>query len=381
MSVQILTSLNRAILAVAFLTTPLLVQAEPNAEDATELRRQIEIRDRQIEDLSGRLEDLESRVEKIEDPAARDDPSDSEVVAEELEIEDTSQNDRLIASAFEQTLIERGGLLLPWRTYSIQAGLTYVHSSAENIVIDGFTIFPILVIGDIVSEKVDRDLGLLTLTGRVGLPWDSQLELRVPYGFLRFRSASADGEESDRTDAGIGDVEIALSHQLYRSKGIWPDLLASVAWKFDTGQNPFKADESEIFVGTGYQSANISLTGVKVVDPVVYFVGGNYTYNFSTYERIGKFEPSYSAGFNIGMAIALNLNTSLSLAYDQQFTAKSKLNGDKIPGSYSTVGVLSIGSTFSFRDYLSLDFSVGIGVTSDSPDALIRINVPFTGRF
>ncbi len=379
------------LLALVLVATLPSSRAEGDTEDTAELQRQIELRDRQIEGLSERLEELETRVEQIEEPSggdeapevptASEEPSHPEAAGEDLAPADARENERLIASAFEQTLIERGGLLLPWRSYSIQAGLTYVHSSAENIIIDGFTIFPVLVVGDIVSEKVDRNLELLTLTGRVGLPWDSQLELRVPYGFLRYRSASADGEEIDRTDAGIGDVELALSHQLYRSDGTWPDLLASFAWKFDTGQNPFKAEDSEIFVGTGYQSANLSLTGVKVVDPVVYFAGGSYTYNLSTHERVGKFEPSYSAGFNVGMAIALNLNTSLSLAYDQQFTGKSKLDGDEIPGSYSTVGVVSFGSTFSFRDYLSLDFTVGVGVTSDSPDVLVTINLPFRGRF
>ncbi len=342
-----------------------------------------------IEELSDRLERLENRVERIE-PIDSEEPGENAVVPEQMEIQragerleksDDSYKDRLIEQAFERTLIERGGLLLPWRSFSIEPSMTYIHSSSENIVIDGFTVVSVLIIGDIVSEKVDRDLALFNLVTRIGLPWDSQFELRVPYGMQRYRSFSADGEEVDVTDANFGDVEVVLSHQLYRSHGEWPDLLASAGWKFDSGRSPFHAKGNQIFVGTGYHSLNLSVTGVKVIDPVVYFGGGSYTYNLPTHERIGTFKPGYSLGFNLGMAIALNLNTALSLSYDQRFTMKSSLDNDEIPGSYITTGVFSVGSTYSVTDTLTVDFSLGIGVTSDSPDVLFRISLPWRGRF
>ena len=344
-----------------------------------------------IEELSGRLDRLENRVERIE-PIDSEEPGENAVVPEQTEIQraselleesDDSYKNRLIEQAFERTLIERGGLLLPWRSFSIEPSMTYIHSSSENIVIDGFTVAGVLIIGDIVSEKVDRDLALFNLVTRIGLPWDSQFELRVPYGLQRYRSFSfsADDEEVDLKDANLGDVEVVLSHQLYRSHGEWPDLLASAGWKFDSGRSPFHAKENQIFVGTGYHSLNLSVTGVKVIDPVVYFVGGSYTYNLPTHERIGTFEPGYSLGFNLGMAIALNLNTALSLSYDQKFTMKSSFDNNEIPGSYSTTGVFSVGSTYSVTDTLTIDFSLGIGVTSDSPDVLFRISLPWRRRF
>ncbi|MEE8165597.1 MAG: hypothetical protein V3T64_08510, partial [Myxococcota bacterium] len=336
--------------------------------ELSELRQELEQRDRMIEELSERLERLENRVERIE-PIDGEEKREDAVVPEQTEIQragelleesDDSHKDRLIEQAFERTLIERGGLLLPWRSFSIEPSMTYIHSSSDNIVVDGFTIFPVLVVGDIVSEKVDRDLALFNLVTRIGLPWDSQFELRVPYGAQRLRSFSADGEEVDVTDANFGDVEVVLSHQLYRSDGKWPDLLASAGWKFDSGRSPFHAEESQIYVGTGYHSLNLSVTGVKVIDPVVYFAGASYTYNLTTHERIGKFAPGYSLGFDLGMAIALNLNTALSLSYDQQFTMKSSLDNDEIPGSFITTGVFSVGSTYSFTDTLTIDFSLGI---------------------
>ena len=73
-----------------------------------------------------------------------------------------------------------------------------------------------------------------------------------------------------------------------------------------------------------------------MVDPVVYFLGFNYGFNLPTSESIGRYNPGDSYGLNLGMAIALNLSSSLSFSYDQKYTSRSRLNGEDIPGSYLT---------------------------------------------
>jgi len=364
-------------------------------DDATELREQLAAKDVVIRQLANRLEELERRVNQIESKATGREPdivmsasiiaeplqgAVTEVAPEQISLSDSREQDRMIRSAFERTLIDRGGLLLPAGTFDIEPSISYVHSSWENIVIDGFTILPVLVVGDIKSERVTRSLSLLNLTARIGLPWDMQAEIRIPYGHLQLRSHSADGEEIGFSDNGVGDIELALSTQLYQSSGMWPDLMASLRWKSHTGDNPFNAAEGDIFVGSGYESANLSFTAVKVVDPVVYFAGLNYTYNDSTKQEFGKLDPGDNWGFSLGMAVALNLNNSLSFAYDQQFTGRSTLDGQVIPGSYATTGVFSIGTAFSFSDNLTVDMSLGIGVTEDSPDLLFSVSVPIRGE-
>lgn len=383
-----------------------------------DLRAELLERERQISALTDRLIKLEARIDRIESGNA-DLPDSAEVKLAlrpgETQI-DTSkvaappgsgsagqndqdgvvgtgnsvsladdeipylEQDRLIRSALEDTLIRRGGLLLPVWAYSLEPSLSYIQSSSENIVVDGFTIFPVLVVGDIVSERVVRDLTVFNLTYRLGLPWNTQLELRVPYGHQKFRSFSADGTEEKLNDNGLGDIEVGLSTQLYQGRGRWPDVEASLRYKSDSGKNPFEAIDGDIFVGTGYDSFNVLLTAVKVNDPVVYFGGVDYTWNQKSTQSIGQFDPGDSWGFNLGMALALNLNNSLSFAYDQRFTQKSRLNGSKIPGSYSTTGIFSVGSTYSLTDTTSVDFSLGIGVTEDSPDLLVSMTVPIRGQ-
>jgi long-subunit fatty acid transport protein len=123
------------------------------------------------------------------------------------------------------------------------------------------------------------------------------------------------------------------------------------------------------------------LSTVKVVDPVVYFGGLNYTKNYGTREEFGYFEAGDSWGFNIGMAIALNLNNSLSLAYDQQFSSRSELDDTGIPDSYFTTGVFSVGSSYTFGSGTTLDLKLGIGLTKDSPDVILSTALPFRGDF
>ena len=368
--------------------------AGPSAPANGELRQELKARDQLIDDLVSRIEALERRVQELEGDqapavAAQTDTQRlaeaAAVVAtassEDLPKSDPREQEVLIRRAFEQTLIDRGGLLLSAGLWNLEPSFSYIHSSRDEIFIDGFAIFPVLVVGDIVSRHVQRDLNVVTGTARLGLPKDFQIEARLPFGYSQIRTFSADNTEEKVSDSGIGDLELSLSKQLYRSRGKWPDLLTSLRWKFATGDNPFRVTDADTYTGSGYESLGLSLSTVKVVDPVVYFGGLNYIHNYGTSEEIGHFEPGDSWGFNMGMAIALNLNNSLSLAYDQQFSRRSNLDGIGIPDSYFTTGVFSIGSSYTFSSGTTLDLKLGIGLTEDSPDVIFSTALPFRGDF
>lgn len=103
----------------------------------------------------------------------------------------------------------------------------------------------------------------------------------------------------------MGDFGIGFSRQLTRGNEAWPDLLGSLRYQSDTGTSPFDIDpEESIATGTGFDSLNLAITGVKVVDPVVYFGSVTYTRNFGTDEMLGRYDPGDSTGISLGMAIA-----------------------------------------------------------------------------
>lgn len=309
-------------------------------------------------------------------PADRQEPSTGDAAGLMPTPEDQNP---LIQAAFQRTLIERGGLLLPPRTIDIDTAVRYVNSSSERIVIDGFTILPVLVVGDIVSERVRRDFTEVAATARFGLPHDLQVDIRVPYARQKQNVITAESQETADAESGFGDAEIALSRQLRHSGGKGPDLLGSLRLKTTTGENPLALDGALVF-GTGYPSLTASVTAVKVLDPAVLFGGLSYTKTYSAHTQAGELSAGNSYGFNVGLAIALNLDTSLSFAYEQQFVRRSYLDAQAILGSDLSTGVFSIGASIGRGDSSSLNFSMGAGVTEDSPDLVLSFSAPLRKR-
>lgn len=246
--------------------------AETDTKPATtidDLKRAIILRDKIIRDLLIRMNKLEKKVEgaeggqetapdtsqagesapgDLQQPAEAEglqQPADSEAEesaqqAPELSDEERKEQERLVRAAFERTLIERGGLLLPWRRIEIEPSVTFIHSSVDRIVIDGFTIENTVTIGDIFSERVRRDVWFFNGTLRMGLPWDTQAEIVVPYTLRSRNVQTASNEERSEDEAGIGDVQISLSHQFLRSKGWLPDILGCLRWKTRPGSDPYR---------------------------------------------------------------------------------------------------------------------------------------------
>lgn len=391
------------------------VQPSPEApglrQELEELKRALLVRDQVIRNLARRIEALEAQlaapdlalsppaeaaaptgqtaaaapVEEDEAPGPEEAPV-AEEVAEEVAAAARAERraqDRLVRAAFEQTLIDRGGLLLPTWTLEVEPGLSYTHSSSDQIVIDGFTILPVLVVGDIVNERVRSDIVQGTLTTRLGLPWDLQVEARLPFGYQQRQVITAENEEA-RTDVfGLGDLELGVSHQILRAGGNWvPDLLASLRWKSTTGRDPFDTQAADSLVlGSGFHSLSGAVTAVRVVDPVVFFGGLSYTYNHPTEAAFGRFDPGDSIGAQAGLAIALNLDTSVSFAFDQQFSVASEVDGTDVPGSSLVTSTFAVGASYALSPDLTFDFAVRIGLSEDSPDVQLNLSLPLRFRF
>ena len=281
------------------------------------------------------------------------------------------------SAAFERRLIQRGGLLLPPYTWELEPSMSYSHSSSDHVVIDGFTVAQVLVVGDIFNERVDRDIYQAALTTRLGLPGDSQVELRVPYARVHEKVYNAQSEESSSSTTALGDIELAYSHQFRRGSDSEASILGSLRWKMATGDDPFKVDQHTASFGSGYHSLQASSTAIMTSDPVVFFGSLSYTANLPVNESAGRIDPGDSYGFQAGVALSLNMDTSLSIGWEQRFTQNTEVDGQEIPGSYLNSGSLAFGvshTTFSGRTY---DISTNIGLTRDSPDAQITLAVPF----
>jgi len=234
---------------------------------------------------------------------------------------------------------------LPPGTVEMDNGVSYYNSTSDRLQIDGFTIYPVLIVGDIKSERSERDIVLSSLTTRLGLSHGFQLDVLVPYGYDAERTVSADNKKTSQRYLGIGDVELGLTRQLRRSRGRGVDLLGAFRWKTTTGTDPYDITSPQpVTLGTGFRSLQGSLTAVKASDPLVFFGSLSYAANLSATKRIpttaangqtqmtpASVNPGDTIGFQMGTALAVNPEASLNFSLDQKFTRSTSLNGVSLP--------------------------------------------------
>jgi hypothetical protein len=202
--------------------------------------------------------------------------------------------------------------------------------------------------------------------------------VRAPWVYEDDSRLTGDGEEIKDSDSGPGDLEIAFSHDLPQFFGPGgPQLLASLRWKMVTARDPFGLGEGEIPFGSGFQTLSASLTAVSVLDPVVFFGTLSYTDALAANKGGTRIDPGDSIDLQLGLALALNLDTSVSVTFDQSFTDRTRVTGEEVPGTYVNNGTLSIGVTRTFPSGRSLDTALTIGLSQDSPDLQLGFSMPF----
>ena len=140
--------------------------------------------------------------------------------------------------------------------------------------------------------------------------------------------------------------------------------------------------------GSGFYSLQPGVTWLYPSDPVVFFGNLSYLHNFARHnvsrtvllggkEPLGTVRVGDIADVSIGMGLALNDKASISIGYDQSFVGITKQNGKTVPGSAKSVlGTLLIGGSYRFNDKRSMNFTLGVGVTRDTPDATVTVRVP-----
>ncbi|KAF0219111.1 MAG: hypothetical protein FD174_2197 [Geobacteraceae bacterium] len=330
-------------------------------------------RDEMINDLLRRMEMLEKEIRSLQGGAEKIFlPSEAAPAPPPGKAD---EEERIAQAALERTLIERSGILLPHGTLEIEPSLTFAHASSDNISIDGVTL-DFLAIGKIISDKIRRNILIPALTFRLGLQNDFQVETKFPLRYDSQRTLKGDNTERTKESFGLGDIELALSHQLLREKGWVPDILGSLRWKTDTGHSPFSLGTDELALGTGFHALQFMLTAVKVKEPAAFFGSLLYTINFPVSKAEGRVSPGDTYGINLGLALALNLDTSINFIWEQRFTDSAELDGVKIPGTALYPGNFRVGATYTFTPSVALDASIVIGLTRDAPDVQAIVAIP-----
>lgn len=375
-------------------------QEKPAAVDSLkELQSAIVKRDRVIEELVQRVSALEKEVQVLkvnetsagsrgsaEEPA----PVSTAQAVRAAPSNEYDKEERLARAALDRALISHGSLLLPPGTVEVDNGISYYNSSSDRLQIDGFTVYPVLIVGDIVSERSERDILLSSVTTRLGLPRDFQLDVRVPYGYQSERVVTADNKKTSQRFLGLGDVELGLTKEFHRGHGQGVDLLGAFRWKSTTGPDPYDVTSPQpATLGSGFESLQGSLTVVKSSDPLVFFGSLSYAANLSATKQVqtidtngqsqtipANLNPGDTIGFQVGTALAVNPEASLNFALDQRFTRSTSLNGKSLPGTYLSEAVFHVGTSYIYAPGRSVDLGLGIGLSRGAPNFQFSVNFP-----
>lgn len=375
---------------------PPLLQDPITATINQRLQDALRERDAIIRNLLERVQELEWRVNggfttAPKSVAARPAPTRVDAAAAVNSVVANSGYDaeeRQASQALDQALIVRGGLLLPPGTIEMDNSVSYFSSSYDHLSVNGFALLPILVVGDITSQRTRKDLVLPTFTTRLGLPYKFQFESYIPYGYELNRTVDTNNVQTSQSTFGMGDVAFGLSRQLTFEHGRVPDLLANVRFKTMTGVDSFNLNSSQTALGTGFNAVQGNLTAAKSNDPVVFFGNLSYTANLNGTHSIpdaanpgqmipGHFEPGDAIGFQLGSILALNPETSMTIGWDQRFTRATTLNGQVIPASYLVEGSLRLGASYLYAPGRTIDLSFGVGLTPDTPNLQFSVAFPF----
>ncbi len=349
------------------------------AEDAVtrdEVLALLKDRDAAIIELQHTVRDLAARLEAAErsiDPTAPPrepppklpggDPATPEVQQGFARLE---VDEQAAQRALERTLVQGGALLLPtWRMqFSPSFASALNQFDFPDVVPDGDA----SVLG---STNVERTVFTTNLNMRLGLPFDSQLELGLPYQRVdeeirtRIQGVLV-GQTSTRSGNGIGSLQVGLAKTLLRERGWRPDVVGRITWNTGSGD---RMDDGVTLSG-GFESVGASLTFIKRSDPLVFF--GSVSYG--TVFKEEEIEPGDQFAFSFGTALAVSPTSSLFASISNQFIAETKFGGEQIDGSDITAATLSLGvSTIVSRGFL-LNLTTGFGLSENAPDFSIGLS-------
>jgi hypothetical protein len=274
-------------------------------------------------------------------------------------------DEEAVDRALERTLVQEGVLLLPFGQAEIEPSFNYTRRDVE---------FPTVFNGFVAEQKVRRNEFENTATLRVGLPFDSQVEVGVPYNYVDQSVVNtvngAPQDHDDESGHGFGDVSVGLAKTLLQESGggWWPDLVGRVTWDADTG----KTQDNGVFLGGGFNEVAGSLTAVKRQDPLAFVAGASYAKTFEN----DNLEPGDELTFSTGTVLAASPETSLSFFFNQTFTDDSKFDGENIDGSDQVIGTLSIGAATILGRNVLLSITGDVGLTDDAPDYAIGVALP-----
>jgi len=316
-------------------------------------------------------------------------------------------------------IFDQPGVLTPRGTLVLEPSLQTGYYANDRVALIGYTVIPAILIGLVDVRQVKTTSVTAALAARYGVANRFELELKVPYMYIRGDTVSREiftGAAQDSVFSadgnGLGDIELTARYQLPNSGADRPFYVLWLRYKTRTGKDLFEVTTDcvtrcvanatgtglplELPTGSGFASLQPGVTWMYASDPVVFFGSLSYLHNFAredvsrttlsgapegfpqtTTEYLGEIDAGDILGFNVGVGLALNERAAISIGYDHNIVARSRQNGSDLPGSVRVVlGTLLLGGTYRISDRTSVNIALGAGMTRDTPDVTLVARLP-----
>jgi hypothetical protein len=308
-------------------------------------------------------------------------------------------------------IFDQPGVLTPKGKLVVEPSYQFGYTASDRVALVGYTVIPAILIGLIDVREVKTTTQTAAIAVRYGITNRLEVEIRVPYVDSHTDTISREiftGTAQDNVftagGKGLGDIEATARYQINDGGA---DKAYYIGWlrvKSRTGTDPFEVVTDcvtrcventtgtglplQLPTGSGFVAVQPGVTWLYPSDPVVFFGNLSYLHNFtrdnvsrtlllSGKEFLGNISAGDIADISLGMGLSLNEKASISIGYDQSFVGATRQNGHTIPGSVRTVlGTLLIGGSYRINDKRTLNFSLGVGVTRDTPDATVTVRMP-----
>jgi outer membrane protein W len=277
----------------------------------------------------------------------------------------------------QYSLLKRGKVQM---TYDFN--YTYIGQEKINANIDSGTITLFNIENDS-SHAITN-----TLTVDYGVQDNLTASLSLPIVSKYTQNPNFDG-----ISHSIGDIGVGARWQPFEVKRGQPSATVSTMLHLPTGRSPFKVDADKgLATGAGTTSLTAGLNLNHIVDPVALFGSVNFTASaparhlsqLRNGQTLKEVKPGLAFGFGVGFAYALSYDISTSISLQEQIAAGSKLTFDTgtalrtVKTNTQTSSILNFGLGYRISPKTTLNFTVGIGLTSDSPNLSIGVSMPLS---
>ncbi len=319
--------------------------------------------------------------------------------------------------------VQQGGILLQRDQLVLEPSVAYSFSTNTRLIVSGFSVLPLIVLGNLESEKVTTQTFTPSIGFRYGLYRGLQFDFRLPYllqtvNRLRVSTETAGQVEENSEEFGIGDITFGLSYQFLYEKDWYPDMVFRVGATAPTGRSQFEIFENiaaggpianvEEFLnrlndegaalGTGRWFIDAAISGVKALDPAILFGTVGYSYAPPVSETLiritanpvgsgvalvpepiqASLGPVNQISQSLGMAISLNNRVSMNFSFSNLVRFATKVDGQPVPDSSIHVSNLGLGFNIALSPQITTNVLGTIGLTPDAPDVTFTFTTPIS---